>query len=63
MTDGCPCDTCRFKKDNYKPPNQCPNFEYFFDAMMMAYDGVLKTDACEKWEAEECRERDRIAHP
>lgn len=53
MTDGCPCDTCRFKKMNYTPPHQCPNFSYFFDAMMMASEGVLKTDPCDKWEAVE----------
>lgn len=50
---GCPCDSCKFKKDNYNPPNKCPNFHYFFEATLMAYDGVLKTDPCDKWEAEE----------
>lgn len=50
---GCPCDSCRFKSMNYIRGSKCPNFEFFFDAFMLAYDGVLKTDACEKWEAKE----------
>ena len=49
----CPCDSCKYKKLNYQKPNNCPNFEYFFDAMMKAYDGVLKEDPCDKWEKEE----------
>lgn len=49
---GCPCDSCRFKDDNYTIKH-CPNFKFFFDAVMLAYDGVLKTDACENWEAKE----------
>ena len=49
---GCPCDSCKFKKDNFTNKH-CPNFQYFFYALMCAYDGVLKTDKCEKWEAKE----------
>jgi len=52
----CPCDTCRFKRDNYNPPNQCPNFNYFFDAFMSACGAdipTLKTDLCDKREAKE----------
>ena len=50
----CPCDSCKYKKLNFKPtehPHTCPNFNYFFDAFMTAYcDGVLKTEPCDKWE-------------
>lgn len=49
----CPCDSCRFKSMNFKQGlsgNRCPNFKFFFDAVMLAYDGKLKTDVCEKWE-------------
>ena len=52
----CPCDSCRFKRDNYNPPNQCPNFDYFFDAFMSACGAdipTLKTDLCDKREAKE----------
>ena len=49
----CPCDSCKYKKLNYQPPNTCPNFEYFFDAMMKAYEGVLKEDPCDRWEEKE----------
>lgn len=49
----CPCDDCKFKSMNFTPNNKCPNFKFFFDAYMSAYEGVLKTDKCEKWEAKE----------
>lgn len=49
----CPCDTCAYKSLNYKPPGHCPNFEYFFDAFMKAYDGVLKEDECPEYKPKE----------
>lgn len=49
----CPCDTCKYKKLNFNPPESCPNFSYFFDAMLCANEGILKEDPCDKWEREE----------
>lgn len=46
----CPCDSCKFKKLNYMPPNECPNFEHFFDVMSSAFEGKLNTDECACWE-------------
>ena len=51
----CPCDSCVYQKDNYTPKH-CPNFNYFFDAMLQSYVGILKTDPCEKYEPEEVKE-------
>lgn len=48
----CPCDSCKHKKLNYSPPNECPNFEHFFEVMSNAFEGVLNTDECEYWEQE-----------
>lgn len=50
---GCPCDSCKFKSMNYTSGSKCPNFKFFFDAFMLAFDGELKTDVCEKWEVKE----------
>lgn len=49
----CPCDDCKFKSMNFTPTDRCPNFKFFFDAYTSAYEGILKTDKCEKWEAKE----------
>lgn len=53
MTGKCPCDTCVYKKDNMHGGPLCPNFDYFWDAFMNAYDGVLKTDPCKDWKGME----------
>jgi len=46
------CDSCRFKKINYSPPDHCPNFSFFFDSFMNAYAGQYDTEKkCPKWEA------------
>ena len=51
----CPCDSCAYKKDNYGPKH-CPNFNYFFDAMLQAYDGILKEDPCDSYRPKEDEE-------
>lgn len=57
MTDyptKCPCDSCKFKKQNFAgSPKKCPNFAHFFEVYMDAMDGVLNAENCEKWEASE----------
>lgn len=52
-TMSCPCDSCVYKSLNYQPHNKCPNFDYFFDAFMNAFDGVLKEDECPNYKAKE----------
>ena len=53
---GCPCDSCVHQKENYTSRRCCPNFNYFFDAVLQSYVGILKTDPCDSYEPEEVKE-------